>query len=250
MTTTTVSWRDVIKKEARGNNDYDLGEVQEIGTYYVHTQKGIAEKTQFYIPKKLFRNYDGSTVHFNVDESNINQFIGKRYPSDEEYRAKYETPVKEKTTMAGAGKSTMTETGTSADIIERIPLMSERLDVSKHVHKEEVTVTKVPYTETQTKEIPVTHEELRIETRPASSTNVPEMKRGLEPEEIRIPLEHEDVDVKKTPIVREEIVIRKRPVTETRRVSEDIRSEKFETSDNIKRSTYEEEKKKHQQSTT
>ena len=75
------------------------------------------------------------------------------------------------------------------------------------------------------------------------------MRRGLEPEEIKIPLEHEDVDVKKTPIVREEIVIRKRPVTETRRVSEDIRSEKFETSDNIKKSTFEEEKKKHQQAT-
>ena len=101
-------------------------------------------------------------MRFDVDESNINQFIGKRYPSDEEYRAKYETPVKEKPGMAESERSTMTGTGTSADIIERIPLMTERLDVSKHVHKEEVTVTKVPYMETQTKEIPVTHEELRI----------------------------------------------------------------------------------------
>jgi len=240
MTTTTVSWRDVIKKEARGNNDYDLGEVQEVGTYYVHTQRGIAEKTQFYIPKKLFRNYDGRTVRFDVDEANAKQFLGNRFPSDAEYRSKYETPVQE--------KPIMTETSASADIIERIPLMTERLDVSKHVHKEEVTVTKVPYMETQTKEIPVTHEELKIETRPASSTSVPEMRQGLEPEEIKIPLEHEDVDVKKTPIVREELVIRKRPVTETRRISEEIRSEKYTTSDNIKGSTFEEEKKKQQQS--
>jgi uncharacterized protein (DUF779 family) len=99
MTTTTVSWRDVIKKEARGNNDYDLGEVQEVGTYYVHTQRGIGEKTQFYIPKKLFRNYDGRTVRFDVDEANAKQFLGNRFPSDAEYRAKYETPVQEKPIM-------------------------------------------------------------------------------------------------------------------------------------------------------
>jgi hypothetical protein len=49
-----VSWDDAKKKEARGINDYDLGEVQDTGTYYVHTQKGIERKTQYYIPKKMF----------------------------------------------------------------------------------------------------------------------------------------------------------------------------------------------------
>lgn len=35
-----IEWDDVIKKEARGTNDADLGEVQEIGQTYVLTQKG------------------------------------------------------------------------------------------------------------------------------------------------------------------------------------------------------------------
>ena len=95
MTTNTAPWSDTIKKEARGTNDYDLGEVQDTGTYYVHTQRGIEHRTQFYIPKKLFKNYDGHTVHFDVDEADANQFIGKKYPSDEEYRAKYEPQPKE-----------------------------------------------------------------------------------------------------------------------------------------------------------
>ena len=49
QTTTTsnklgIDWNNVIKKEARGNEDDDLGEVQEVGETYVLTQKGFANK--------------------------------------------------------------------------------------------------------------------------------------------------------------------------------------------------------------
>jgi hypothetical protein len=36
----SIVWDGIIKKEARGSNDEDLGEVQEIGDTYVLTQKG------------------------------------------------------------------------------------------------------------------------------------------------------------------------------------------------------------------
>jgi len=39
-----IEWEDVIKKEARGTNDDDLGEVQDIGQTYVVTQKGMLSK--------------------------------------------------------------------------------------------------------------------------------------------------------------------------------------------------------------
>lgn len=35
----TIDWENVIKEEARGINDYDLGEVQEINEQYVITKK-------------------------------------------------------------------------------------------------------------------------------------------------------------------------------------------------------------------
>ena len=35
----SINWNEVIKKEARGKNDEDLGEVQEIGDTYVLVQK-------------------------------------------------------------------------------------------------------------------------------------------------------------------------------------------------------------------
>jgi hypothetical protein len=31
----SINWNEVIKKEARGKNDEDLGEVQEVGDTYV-----------------------------------------------------------------------------------------------------------------------------------------------------------------------------------------------------------------------
>ena len=38
----TIDWENVIKKEARGINDYDLGEVQEINEQHVITKKGVS----------------------------------------------------------------------------------------------------------------------------------------------------------------------------------------------------------------
>ena len=39
-----INPEDVIKKEARGIDNADLGEVQEVGIDYIVTQKGILDK--------------------------------------------------------------------------------------------------------------------------------------------------------------------------------------------------------------
>jgi uncharacterized protein (TIGR02271 family) len=72
---------------------------------------------------------------------------------------------------------------------------------------------------------------------------VSEPKSEWRTETIRVPVKHEDVDVSKTAEVREEVVVHKKPVTETRHISEQVRSEKFSVSDNTK-ATLEEERKK------
>ena len=46
----TIDWRDVIKKEASGSNDEDLGEVQEVRQDYILAQRGMIKKEKFYIP--------------------------------------------------------------------------------------------------------------------------------------------------------------------------------------------------------
>ncbi|MDP8907288.1 MAG: DUF2382 domain-containing protein [Thermoproteota archaeon] len=50
-------------------------------------------------------------------------------------------------------------------------------------------------------------------------------------EDVTIPVKKEEVEVTKTPYVKEEVVVKKKPVTETKQVSEEVTSEKINTSD-------------------
>jgi stress response protein YsnF len=54
---------------------------------------------------------------------------------------------------------------TIKDVETRIPVIEERLQVSKRVSTHDVTITKEPTKETKTVEVPVMHEELTIERR-------------------------------------------------------------------------------------
>jgi hypothetical protein len=44
VTASNIDWSEVIKKEARGSGDEDLGEVQEVGPNYVLVKKGLINK--------------------------------------------------------------------------------------------------------------------------------------------------------------------------------------------------------------
>ena len=63
-----IDWKDVIKKEARGLNDADFGEVQEVSNGLVLTQRGIVNKELFSIPQSVVESYDGMVLKFNISE--------------------------------------------------------------------------------------------------------------------------------------------------------------------------------------
>jgi uncharacterized protein (TIGR02271 family) len=108
----------------------------------------------------------------------------------------------------------------------RVPLIEERLNVSKQESAQEATITKEPVTETKTVDVPVMHEEVTIERIPASETTTAASERPVESKtEMKIPLKKEKVQVTKEPYVKE-VAVKKKPVTETRKVSEQVRSEK------------------------
>lgn len=71
---TTFNQEEIIKKEARGLGDADLGEVQEVTGEFIVTQKGTVDKDVFYIPKNLVDHFDGSTVFFTVSEEEAKQY--------------------------------------------------------------------------------------------------------------------------------------------------------------------------------
>ena len=55
----SIEWEDVIKKEARGLNDADLGEVQQVNQDVVISKAGVVDKEVYSIPKNLAERYDG-----------------------------------------------------------------------------------------------------------------------------------------------------------------------------------------------
>jgi len=205
MNTESIAWDDVIKKEARGaTDDSDFGEVQEVGQGYVLTQKGMMNKEKFYIPKSLVQGYDGDTLWFNASENDIQGFMRDSPPGNDEYSRYRENAP--------------------ADIETRIPVIEERLQVSKRASTTEATITKEPVTETRSVEVPVTHEEMTIERRPASGAS--SERPSSTKTEVRVPLSKEEVQVTKEPYVKEEVVVKKEPVTETRTVSDTVTSER------------------------
>jgi len=93
-------------------------------------------------------------------------------------------------------------------------------------------------------EVPVTHEEIRIERRAATSdaaanttVKAGDTERPVESRsEVKIPVTSEEIVVTKRPYVKEEVVVTKEPVTETKTVTDTVRSERLET-DHIGSST-------------
>jgi uncharacterized protein (TIGR02271 family) len=223
-----IDWDDVIKKEARGSDDEDLGEVLETGHNYVLVQKGIINKEKFYIPKNMVKSYDGSVLRFNIAKDEVkSRFMRDSPPTGNEYSSSYKN-------MDVTAEEEQDKSNVSQDTAARVPVMEERLNVSKEESTEDATVTKEPVTETKTIEIPVTHEEITIEKRPPrdrkytsiSSENPVESKT-----EIKIPLKKEEVEVIKQPYVKEEVVVKKNPVTKTQQATEQVRSEKVNIAD-------------------
>jgi hypothetical protein len=69
-----TNWDEIFKKEARGKNDYDLGEVQDVQSEIVVTKKGIVDKDKFYLPKMLVERYDGHKVFFSITKEDAENY--------------------------------------------------------------------------------------------------------------------------------------------------------------------------------
>jgi uncharacterized protein (TIGR02271 family) len=76
------------------------------------------------------------------------------------------------------------------------------------------------------------HEEVTIERRPAGETTSTSTAEGpvQSRTEVKVQLKKEEVEITKQPYVKEEISLKKKPVTETRQVSEEVRSERVNVS--------------------
>ena len=225
-----IDWDDVIKKEARGINDEDLGEVQEVTQDYVLVKKGVINKEKLYIPRDLAIGFNGTILIFNITaEEAKNKFL-----RDSE-------PVVSQSQFIGEGD-------TITDDLVIIPVMAERLDVSKKAYSQEAKIIKESITDTNTTEVQLVHDELYVETRPisreeeevsiakgyqtntslslVSSSSSVQSDIPTEEEVATLFLRVEVPEVSKHPYLKEEIIVKKESITETKKITEQIRSEK------------------------
>ncbi len=211
----TIDWNDVKKKEVRGINDEDLGEVQQVEDNYVLVQRGIINKEKFYIPKDQAESYDGDVLKFKFSEQELSQYQDEP-PSTRD--AKSNSDI----TQENIQEEEKTDE-------ESVPLTEERLDVSKVSQENQATITKKPVTETKTEQVQLMHEEISIERRPPSGQT--EAQSPIQSQEdIKIPLKIEEVEVTKKPYVKEEAVIKKKAFTDNKEITEDVTSEELDTS--------------------
>ena len=200
-----INWNDVIKKEARGINNEDFGEIQDIQGQYVLVQKGIFNKERFYIPKDLAESYDGYVLRFRFSERELSQY--------------YEDP------LAIRDSNSMQETAHEREANEEHITFTEeeRLDISKKSQENQATITKKLVTETKTVEVSLTREKISIERRPPSG-QIQAQSPIQSKKDIQIPLKREEVKVTKKPYVKEEVIIKKKAFTDRKEITGDVTS--------------------------
>lgn len=218
-----INWNDVIKKEARGINNEDLGEVKEVGDTYVLVQKGLINKEKYYIPQNEIEGYDGSVLRFKI--------------SEEEVKSKYiQDSLPAELSTANIGDIDEKQQGQAQKEKEKdesiyVPVVQERLNISKRdVIYKEPAITKEPIIETKTVEVSLTREELIVERRAASESNA--TADDIKPpvtskQEIRIPLKREEAQVRKEPYVKEEVILKKIRISEKKTITEQVKGERI-----------------------
>jgi hypothetical protein len=98
--TTDVNWNDIIKHNVRSIDDADLGKVQGLYEPFIVTEKGTINKEKFYIPKSLFKKYDGEILYFNITEQEAKDNCMRNTPPSEDETNQIVQTVTVKSTMS------------------------------------------------------------------------------------------------------------------------------------------------------
>ena len=143
-----IPWNEIIKKEARGIDNSDFGEIQSVDSEYVLTQKGIIDKEFFSFPKNFAQGYDGDRVWFKVTEEEARNSYLQNPPNIKPDQGESSNNMIEKTETNDDDNSL---SNTKEEKEEVIPLMAEKLDIAKTEVEDEVIITKEPVKDTKTR---------------------------------------------------------------------------------------------------
>ena len=76
MNESNINWNDVIKKEASGLDNADLGEVQGLEQGLIVTKRGLVEKHTFYFPQILVDRFDGQILFLKITDKDEGKYEG------------------------------------------------------------------------------------------------------------------------------------------------------------------------------
>jgi uncharacterized protein (TIGR02271 family) len=214
-----TDWDSIVGKNVKTVDYQDAGKV--IGAVdnedtIIISYEGPHTSYNYRVPKNRVQGFDGPDLLLSIARAELADYEISDIQSYAAHLGSIKTEQK-------GGEEEIT-----------VPVIEEKLNVSKKIMTDEATIIKEPVTETKTIEVSVMHEEIVIEKRAATAVgntrtmeNPPSKTTRTE---IRVPLIHEVVKIKKEPYVKQEIVIRKKPRTETKTVSEFVINEKVDTS--------------------
>ncbi len=230
LSSSTLDLDRIIGKNIKTVDYQDAGKIVstlENGEAAIIISSESAHSTYSYrVSKNKIQGFDGPDLMLSITRTELADYEIK----DIHNYARQSKSIKKTENKEGGQEEEEEE----EEII--VPIIEEKLNISKRVITDEAVIIKEPVTETKTIEVSVMHEELVIEKRPPGSAEAQGNTRILEnppPKntrtQIRVPLIQEEVKINKEPHVKEEIVIGKKPITETKTVSESVIREKADT---------------------
>ncbi len=219
-----TDWDSIVGKNVKTVDYQDVGKVTsavENEDIIIISYESPHSSYNYRVPKQYVQGFNDPDVLLSIARAELADY-------EISIIQDYATQLRNiKTEQKGGGEEEIT-----------VPVIEEKLNVSKNIITEEATIIKEPITETKTIEVSVMHEVIVLEKRPVAAEEENTKNTFEEPPprntrtEIRVPLIHEVVEVKKEPYVKEEIVIKKKPRTETKAINEFVTKEKVNTSNN------------------
>src|SRR5918993_159335 len=222
-----TDWDSTVGKNVKTVDYQDAGKVigaAENEDTIIISYEGPHSSYNYRVPKRYVQDFNYPDLLLSIARAELADY---EISDIQDYAAHLRSI---KTGKKGGGEEEIT-----------VPVIEEKLNISKKVITEEATIIKEPFMQTKILEVSVMHEEIVIEKRAVASEEGDTTAVEYPPKNtrtvIRVPLIHEVVKIKKEPYVKEEILIRKKPRTETKTVSEFVTTEKVDTSDNNNNNT-------------
>ncbi len=228
----------IIKKEVLGIDGLDLGKVIEIGETYVVTQRGLIDKKKYHLPISSIESFDGEFLNLKINETDL-----KSYEQTENNLFE--------------GYSSFKSSDMSHEVQTTIPLIDEKLEVTKKTIEENMQIIKEPIKETKIVEIELIHDKVTLTKRPFKQNNIAkkieshshtlesnssdsqidkeeeeeDMRNYDDTTEIIMTLEREEPIIVKRSHIKEEVIVKKETLFETKTITEELIHEHMKSSD-------------------